>query len=222
MAYYPPTDRELKDFFREHADAVYRSCGFLTCGKADTQRMVKDIFLKLLKNGMIFTSDKDAKAWMILTAYKLSRKASKYAPTQEQEISEQQPETTITEDDNASSAEQTACDETVVSASCETSETEAPEREEESDPQEVAPAIAEESAAQTEGETAVVTAPMVFPQELQKLSRRDRLIALLYYCEGYRKSEIASYLGVTTFMIGSRLKRIKKRILQESGGETAC
>ena len=50
MAYYPPTDRELKDFFREHADAVCRSCGFLTCGKADTQRMVKDVFLKLLKN----------------------------------------------------------------------------------------------------------------------------------------------------------------------------
>lgn len=221
MAYYPPTDRELKDFFREHADAVYRSCGFLTCGKADTQKMVKDVFLKLLTNGMIFASEKDAKAWMILTAYKLSRKASKYAPAEEPEISEQQEPEIVSEENNIENGpEQTACDANELPAVA--SETEEPNREEVAEPQEAVPAAEEDRPAEEEPETAPVAAAMVFPPELQKLSRKDRLVALLYYCEGYRKSEIASYLGSTTFMISSRLKRIKKRILQESGGETAC
>ena len=49
MAYVPPSDWELKDFIRDHADAVYRSCGFLTVGRGDALTMTREIFRKMLK-----------------------------------------------------------------------------------------------------------------------------------------------------------------------------
>ena len=134
MAYVPPSDWELKDFIRDHADAVYRSCGFLTLGRLDAQGMTREIFLKILNQGMEFRSERDARAWMILTAYKMGRKVPKDA-----EISEQ-------------------------------------------------------------------------GQELLKLKRKDRLVALLYYCEGYRKKEIADYLGCTEASVRRRLARVKRRL----------
>ena len=74
MTYYPPTDWELKDFYREHADVLFRCCAFLTCGKADVRKMTQDIFMRMLTKGITFSSDKDAKAWIMLSAYKMSRK----------------------------------------------------------------------------------------------------------------------------------------------------
>jgi len=138
MSYVPPTDWELKDFFRAHVDAVYRSCNFLTGGRADTQTMVRDIFLKMLAKGMYFNSEREARAWMILTAYKMAPRAMKKA--------------------------------------------------------------------------ADIPADQAFPQEIMNLSRKDRLVALLYYCEGYRRSEIANCLGCTSMAVSRRLKRLKKRI----------
>ena len=145
MAYVPPSDWELKDFIRDHADAVYRSCGFLTLGRGDAGEMTREIFLKILNQGMEFRSERDARAWMILTAYQMSRKIPKNA-----EVSEQ-------------------------------------------------------------------------GQELLKLKRKDRLVALLYYCEGYRKKEIADYLGCTEASVRGRLARVKRRLdvdEQEDAPET--
>ncbi|MDY4489660.1 MAG: sigma factor-like helix-turn-helix DNA-binding protein [Candidatus Faecousia sp.] len=132
MAYVPPSDWELKDFIRDHADAVYRSCGFLTLGRGDSGEMTREIFLKILNRGMEFRSEQEARAWMILTAYQMGRKVSKDAPVSEQ------------------------------------------------------------------------------GKELQKLKRKDRLVALLYYCEGYRKKEIADYLGCTEASVRRRLARVKR------------
>ena len=145
MAYVPPSDWELNDFIRDHADAVYRSCGFLTLGRGDAGEMTREIFLKILNQGMEFRSERDARAWMILTAYQMSRKIPKNA-----EVSEQ-------------------------------------------------------------------------GQELLKLKRKDRLVALLYYCEGYRKKEIADYLGCTEASVRGRLARVKRRLdvdEQEDAPET--
>lgn len=145
MAYVPPSDWELKDFIRDHAEAVYRSCGFLTLGRGDAGEMTREIFLKILNQGMEFRSERDARAWMILTAYQMSRKIPKNA-----EVSEQ-------------------------------------------------------------------------GQELLKLKRKDRLVALLYYCEGYRKKEIADYLGCTEASVRGRLARVKRRLdvdEQEDAPET--
>ena len=142
MAYVPPSDWELKDFIRDHADAVYRSCGFLTVGRGDALTMTREIFRKMLNQGMEFRSDREARAWMILTAYQLGKKAPKGG----------QPE---------------------------------------------------------QGE------------ELMKLSRKDRLIALLYYCEGYRKKEIADFLGCTEASVRRRLRRVKRRLDVDGDPEEA-
>ena len=143
MAYVPPSDWELKDFIRDHADAVYRSCGFLTLGRGDSGEMTREIFLKILNRGMEFRSEQEARAWMILTAYQMGRKVSKDAPVSEQ------------------------------------------------------------------------------GKELQKLKRKDRLVALLYYCEGYRKKEIADYLGCTEASVRRRLARVKRRLAVEEPEDTA-
>ena len=142
MAYVPPSDWELKDFIRDHADAVYRSCGFLTVGRGDALTMTREIFRKMLNQGMEFRSDREARAWMILTAYQLGKKAPKGG----------QPE---------------------------------------------------------QG------------KELMKLSRKDRLIALLYYCEGYRKKEIADFLGCTEASVRRRLRRVKRRLDVDGDPEEA-
>lgn len=143
MAYVPPSDWELKDFIRDHADAVYRSCGFLTLGRGDAGEMTREIFLKILNQGMEFRSEQEARAWMILTAYQMGRKVSKDAPVSEQ------------------------------------------------------------------------------GKELQKLKRKDRLVALLYYCEGYRKKEIADFLGCTEASVRRRLARVKRRLDVDDPEDTA-
>lgn len=143
MAYVPPSDWELKDFIRDHADAVFRSCGFLTVGRGDALTMTREIFRKILNQGMEFRSEREARAWMILTAYQLGKKTPK---------GEQQPE---------------------------------------------------------QG------------KELMKLSRKDRLIALLYYCEGYRKKEIADFLGCTEASVRRRLRRVKRRLDVDGDPEDA-
>ncbi len=143
MAYVPPSDWELKDFIRDHADAVYRSCGFLTLGRGDAGEMTREIFLRILNQGMEFRSEQEARAWMILTAYQMGRKVSKDAPVSEQ------------------------------------------------------------------------------GKELQKLKRKDRLVALLYYCEGYRKKEIADFLGCTGASVRRRLARVKRRLDVDDPEDTA-
>ena len=217
MAYVLPTDWELKDFYRANVDSLFRCCHFLTCGECDSEAMVKDIFLKLLNKGMIFSSDKDGKAWMILNAYKLSIKTKKYAinpaAASIPDMAEEEPASSV-DDSELTENESPETDELVsegqVNSDEETHREETESAEEDSVPPADVPEIAGDHKA---------IEPVKFPDELRKLSRRDRLIALMYYCEGFRKSEIASYLGCTTFMINSRLKNIKKRILQEKGGD---
>ena len=186
MSYYPPTDWELKDFYREHADVLFRCCHFLTCGKADVQKMVRDILLGMLTKGITFSSDKDARAWMMLSAYRMSRKPP--VPV---------PEATITEAETEEGA--------VTADAAEPSD---PDQTKEK-PEQMPVVTNEED-------------PAEFPAELRELSRKDRLIAAFYYCEGFRKAEIAKYLGWTTFMVSHRLRRIRRKILQEKGGEEGC
>jgi len=187
MSYYPPTDWMLKDFYRENADALFRCCSFLTCGQADAQKMVRDIFMRMLSKGISFSSDKDAKAWMMLTAYKMSRKPPLADPVPGNGTMDR-----------------------------ETDSADHPDLENVSDADQVTD-IREETDTGLNGNT-----PVEFPAELRELSGKDRLIAAFYYCEGFRRAEIAKYLGWTTFMVSHRLRRIRKKILQEKGGEEAC
>ena len=189
MSYYPPTDWELKDFYRDHADVLFKCCSFLTCGKADVQKMSREIFMRMLAKGITFSSDKDARAWMMLSAYKMSRKPP------------------------------------VPVAVVPVEGTGAVEEEGMKFPAEPSEPSEEATDEVTAGECPFVTAPAVsaeLPAELRELSRKDRLIAAFYYCEGFRKAEIAKYLGWTTFMVSHRLRRIRRKILQEKGGEEPC
>lgn len=186
MSYYPPTDWELKDFYREHADVLFRCCYFLTCGEADVQKMVHDIFMRMLTKGIGFSSDKDASAWMMLSAYKMSKK----------------PPLRVVQRSDAE-----------------------PKAEEKVDTEDIAENPALEQSLDVMDQTDVVSDDNImpeFPAELRELSRKDRLIAAFYYCEGFRKVEIAKYLGWTTFMVDHRLRRIRKKILRERGGEETC
>lgn len=186
MTYYPPTDWELKDFYREHADVLFRCCSFLTCGKADVRKMTQDIFMHMLTKGITFSSDKDAKAWMMLSAYKMSGKP----PVTDDAVSPSgadAEEALITENSDVDAGQEST-----------------------------------EATKENGPEVPCVPVLVGFPAELRELSRKDRLIAAFYYCEGFRKAEIAKYLGWTTFMVSHRLRRIRKKILQEKGGEEAC
>ena len=175
MSYYPPTDWMLKDFYREHAGSLFRCCSFLTCGQADVQKMVRDIFLRMLSKGISFSSDRDARAWLLLTAYAMSRKPP------------------------------------IASAASDIS-----------DEEQNADVVQEPLIQEVPDSMTAITTPVEFPAELRDLSRKDRLIAVFYYCEAFRKAEIAKYLGWTTFMVRHRLRRIRKRVIQEKGGEEAC
>ena len=188
MSYYPPTDWMLKDFYREYADSLFGCCSFLTCGQADAQKMVRDIFMRMLTKGISFSSDKDAKAWLMLTAYKMSKK----------------PPVATSGDEKASVG---------AGMDCDASPAEGADREQ------VPDAV---HSVDMQQETESVQESVEFPLELQRLSRKDRLIAAFYYCEGFRKAEIAKYLGWTTFMVSHRLRRIRKKVLHEKGGEEAC
>ena len=209
MAYYPPTDWELKDFYREHVDALYCACCFLTCGQGDAQKMTEEIFLSLLNKGMIFSSDKDARAWMLLKAFKMSRKPPKTAPA---EVSDS--DAVVVPPDAAENIATEVSGEDLS----ESGETLA-EQDISVDNDE--PVAAGEKASLPEDKEPAVSTSL-FPEEFRRLSRKDRLIALMYYCDSFRKAEIASYLGWPTFCVSNRLKRIKKRILSEKGAAEAC
>lgn len=223
MAYYPPTDWELKDFYREHVDSLYRSCCFLTCGQADAQKMTEQILLSLLHKGMIFSSDKDARAWMFLKAYKMSRKPPKpilveqtlepvsASPQECIEVNNSEPECSEVQvpNDGEDASPEEENDKTDA-AQCDNGEEAAISAADD----EVSNPVSDDIKKETD--------TVFFPEELRKLSRKDRLIALMYYCESYRKAEIANYLGWPTFRVNNRLVRIKKRILLEKGVAETC
>lgn len=258
MAYIPPTDWELRDFYREHADTVYRSCMLFTNGQADCRLMTKEIFLKLLDRGMEFSTTSDAKAWMILSAYKRRRSAIRAAKKQtitdvkvfpeSNEITDLQSpaeeDTTVSVDngDIIESSEENVlsqdmnrgADETESvfheeEASCDDGNEAEPGPEICPDENDCTPeVVAEEEALEDTvpscpvfaiPESEVTTKEShVYPQEVLKLSGKDRLVAVLYYCEGFRKTEIASYLGCTVFAVRRILKRISRKIPEANGG----
>lgn len=224
MAYYPPTDWELKDFYREHVDSLYRSCCFLTCGQGDAQKMTEQILLSLLNKGMIFSSDKDARAWMFLKAYKMSRKPPKLIL--DEETVEQVYVLPQESDEDKNDTEPEHSGDAVLNIKEEDSPEEASDKTDaaqcDNRDESLTSAADEEVSDPGSDETLKEVGTVQFPEELRKLSRKDRLIALMYYCESYRKAEIANYLGWPTFRVNNRLLRIKKRILSEKGVPETC
>lgn len=67
------TDKEIMDIYHRQVDTVYRICFSFMKNKADTEDMVQDTFLRLMKSGPEFQSEKHEKAWLIVTAANLCR-----------------------------------------------------------------------------------------------------------------------------------------------------
>ena len=212
MAYMLPTDWELKDFYREHADSLYRSCMFLTDGQADAQAMMQEILLKMLNKGIHFSSSADAKAWLILSAYKMRRKAMKaYVAAQAMPAASVQSEET-----QEVSAQEISVQEEPVAAEVLVEET--PDLDKGATEAHVVEPAEPEVPVDAE-QVQIPEANQVYSERLLKLRAKDRLVALLYYCEGYRKTEIGKYLGCPTFAVRFRLARIKRRLRVPKEGE---
>lgn len=271
MSYVPPINREIKDFYKDHVDALYRSCCFLTGGQGDAEEMVKTVFLRLLAKGLEFSSDRDARAWMILESYKLTKHPPKTrtlpVPVEPVPATVEAIPPAVVEPVTEEAAQEPSCTEALPVAETpaaleenevpveemeETAEeNKASMEEEETAEEEIEPLVEESSAedpevpAEAEAPSAVSPeqpeeAPASLPEsvaaeaaedsaqkadvfaEIRKLSYKNRLVALLYYCEGYRKSEIAAYLGCPEFRIRSRLRRVAKLVQDDMGGEEEC
>ena len=180
---------------------------------------------------MEFDSDREARAWMILMAYKLRRKAMRAVPAAASDVvNETAP---VPTESNCEEREQESCDGVspeeapviVVDESADSSESEALQ---ESGCEEVPSeaSVQEEVSQQNTAEKMPLdesSEPQTaeYAPELMKLSAKNRLVALLYYCEGYRKTEIANFLGCTTFAVAHRLSRIK-RLIREERGDASC
>lgn len=67
------TDKEIMEIYHRQVDTVYRVCFSFMKNKADTEDMVQDTFLRLMKSGPVFHSEKHEKAWLIVTAANLCK-----------------------------------------------------------------------------------------------------------------------------------------------------
>lgn len=67
------TDKEIMEIYHRQVDTVYRICFTFMKNKADTEDMVQDTFLRLMKSGPEFQSEKHEKAWLIVTAANLCK-----------------------------------------------------------------------------------------------------------------------------------------------------
>ena len=73
------TDKEIADIYRRHVDTVYRLCFSFMKNRADTEDLVQDCFLRLIRSGKRFQSTEHEKAWLIVTASNLCKNALKQA-----------------------------------------------------------------------------------------------------------------------------------------------
>ena len=85
------TDKELEEIYRRHVDTVYRLCFSFMKNRADTEDLVQDCFLQLLRSEKTFASAEHEKAWLIVTASNLCKNALKRA-TRRSEPLEDHPE----------------------------------------------------------------------------------------------------------------------------------
>jgi RNA polymerase sigma factor (sigma-70 family) len=67
------TDEELLQIYNRHVDTVYRVCFMYMKNKPDTEDMVQNTFIRLMKDKTVFESAEHEKAWLIRTAVNLCK-----------------------------------------------------------------------------------------------------------------------------------------------------
>ena len=67
------TGKEITEIYNRQVDTVYRICFSFMKNTVDTEDMVQETFLRLIKSGVGFVSEEHEKAWLIVTASNLCR-----------------------------------------------------------------------------------------------------------------------------------------------------
>ena len=67
------TNEELIQMYNRHVDTVYRVCFMFMKNGPDTEDMVQNTFIRLMKDKTVFQSTEHEKAWLIRTATNLCR-----------------------------------------------------------------------------------------------------------------------------------------------------
>jgi len=67
------TNEELTRIYNRHVKTVYRVCFMYMKNQADTEDMVQNTFLRLMRDKTIFQSEEHEKAWLIRTATNLCK-----------------------------------------------------------------------------------------------------------------------------------------------------
>jgi len=67
------TNEELARIYDRHVKTVYRVCFMYMKNQADTEDMVQNTFLRLMRDNTVFQSEEHEKAWLIRTAANLCK-----------------------------------------------------------------------------------------------------------------------------------------------------
>lgn len=62
------TDNEIAEIYKRHVKTVYRICYTYMKNPADTEDVVSDTFVKMIKSAPTFNGEEHEKAWLIRTA----------------------------------------------------------------------------------------------------------------------------------------------------------
>lgn len=67
------TNEELTCIYDRHVKTVYRVCFMYMKNQADTEDMVQNTFLRLMRDNTVFENEEHEKAWLIRTAANLCK-----------------------------------------------------------------------------------------------------------------------------------------------------
>ena len=62
------TNNEISEIYGRHVKTIYRVCYTYLKNSTDTEDIVSDTFIKMIKVGPVFESEEHEKAWLIRTA----------------------------------------------------------------------------------------------------------------------------------------------------------
>ncbi|MCL2403954.1 MAG: RNA polymerase sigma factor [Defluviitaleaceae bacterium] len=72
------TGKDIAEVYNRHKDMVYRICFAYMKNTADTEDIIQEAFVRLIKAGTDFTSHEHEKAWLIRTATNLCKNNFKH------------------------------------------------------------------------------------------------------------------------------------------------
>ena len=72
------TDKEIAEMYERHKDMIYRICFAYMKNVMDTEDVIQDTFVSLIKAGAVFENAEHEKAWIIRTATNLCKNALRH------------------------------------------------------------------------------------------------------------------------------------------------